>query len=894
MSLFDNSDMEIDNNKKKNNIGYDKESVLEASKKYFHGNEKLAKIWMDKYSLKKLASNFREDIYFELTPADMFNRISTEIARIEQKYENSLTQEDIYSLLDGFKYVIPQGGPMAGIGNDYQYLTLSNCFVIGHDELCDSYGGIFQTDQEQVQLMKRRGGVGHDLSSLRPKNAAVVNSARTSSGMVSFMERFSNSTQEVAQDGRRGALMLSVSVKHPDIEDFIDAKKLNNKITGANISVKVTNDFMKAVIDDCDYTQQYPVDAKKPSKIIKAKAKNIFNKLVDSNWHSGDPGILYWDTIIKESIPDCYADLGFKTVSTNPCGEIPLCAHDSCRLLAINLYSYVKNPFTSEAEFDFGLFKQHVGFATRIMDDIIDLELEKIDNILAKIKTDPEPTEVKRTEKNLWEKIRTKAEKGRRMGIGHIGLADTLAALGIKYSSQKGIDYAVEIQKTLTIEAYKTSIQLAKERGAFPIYDYKRELENPFINRIKEAAPEVISDLEQFGRRNIALLTIAPTGTTSMMGNTSNGIEPIYSILQVRKVSIVDINKYDTEKDKSIRKIGERWWKIYIDVHPKFDEWARINNIDYKQYLDFDKITDTQLTANQVITEIKIDNVEWDNLLASSPYYKSTALDLDYIFRTKMQGSVQKWVDHSISSTINLPENVEKDVIANAYIEAWKNGCKGITVFRDKCKSTVTKELNPRPDVLNCNVHTFDILEGDKIQKWIAFVGIKDQKPYEIFTGKFNENFFPGIFSKLDSEEFKHIDYNFEIVRTKDENQQDTAYVFNYTFSYKPGYLSDSYIPAGKIVISRMFNKEFWNYSILISHLLRQNTSISKILKTVNKLVFKENGVNWGTWKNGIKRTLGEYNKGEAAGLCPKCGEALIWQSGCTMGHKEGCPEGCD
>ena len=868
-------------------VVYTREEVTEASKKYFGGSEQLANVWRDKYSLKKQSDDGKSDLFLEKTPIDMFHRIAGEIARVDSKYPNALTGSEIFDLLKDFKYIIPQGGPMSGVGNREQFVSLSNCFVIGNNELCDSYGGIFQIDQEQVQLMKRRGGVGHDISNLRPKNACVKNSARTSSGMVSFMERFSNSTQEVAQDGRRGALMLSVSVEHPDILHFINAKKTNSKITRANISVRATDNFMKAVESGTDYIQQYPVGVQNPTVTQNVNAKEIFDELVSSNWQSGDPGLLFWDTIIRESVPDCYADLGFKTVSTNPCGEIPLCAYDSCRLLAINLYSYVENPFTAEAEFDFDLFKKHAFFATKLMDDVIDLELEKIDDLIAKIDSDVEPEEVKFVERNLWVKIKDKAQKGRRTGIGHVGLADTHAALGIKYSSQEGIDFAVKMQKTLATEVYRASVTLAKERGAFPLYDFKREEKNPFIGRLLENAPELKEEMKQYGRRNIALLTIAPTGTTSMIASTSNGIEPVFSLLQVRKVALNTTDEID-ENDKFVRKVGNRWWRLYIDAHPKLKNWCKINNYDVNKLIDTSKISNSDLDANQVITELRITSEEGEEIVKKSPYYKSTAYDLDYKFRVKMQGAVQKWVDHSISSTINFPEDIEESVIADAYMEAWKAGCKGITVFRDRCKDEKFLEANPRPTVLECEVHTFEIGEEEKKEKWIAFVGIKDNKPYEIFTGKYNPDFLPGVFVNLDK--LKNVDYNFDIVKATSEDKKETDYVFNYSFKEKPGHYSETFMPDGKIVISRLFNKEFWNYAILISHLLRQGAPVTKIVSTIDRLKFKENGVDWNTWKHGIKKTLSKYIKnGASASVCPTCGSPRTWEGGCTKGPNACC-----
>jgi ribonucleoside-diphosphate reductase alpha chain len=698
----------------------DSESLL-ASQEYFKGDQLAARVWINKYALKDSDGNL-----YELTPDDMHRRISKEIHRIELKYENPMSEELIYELLKEFKYIVPQGGPMSGIGNNMQIVSLSNCFVIGHDRLTDSYGGILKIDQEQVQLMKRRGGVGHDLSHLRPKGSPVKNSALTSTGIVPFMERYSNTTREVAQDGRRGALMLSVSIKHPDSEDFINAKLTEGKITGANVSVKITDEFMNAVIENKKFVQQYPIDDKSPTYIKEVDPQKIWNKIIHNAWKSAEPGILFWDTIIRESVADCYADLGYKTVSTNPCGEIPLCPYDSCRLLAINLYSYVDKPFTAEAKFNFDKFIKHVHYAQRMMDDIIDLELEKIDSIIAKITTDPEDIEIKRVERKLWENIKRKAEEGRRTGVGITAEGDMLAALGLRYGTDDATDFAAEVHKTLAVEAYRSSVFLAKERGFFPIFDAHREKNNPFINRLKEADPSLIQEMETWGRRNISILTIAPTGTTSLMTQTTSGIEPVFRIYYTRRRK-VNPNDPETRVD-FVDEQGDKW-EEYNVFHHKFLTWLQANKYNVEEVLKY--------TPEQV-----------DEIAAKSPYHKATSADIDYLNKVKMQGAIQKWVDHSISVTVNMPENVSEETVAECYLEAWKSGCKGVTVYREGSREGVLisndsknedKQRNlelKRPKVLEADIVRF---QNNK-EKWISFVGLLNGLPYEIFTGRVEED----------------------------------------------------------------------------------------------------------------------------------------------------------
>ncbi len=777
----------------------------------------------------------------------MHHRLAREIHRIELKYKNPLSEDLIYRVLKDFKYIVPQGGPMTGIGNDYQIASLSNCFVIGNDGSSDSYGGIMKIDQEQVQLMKRRGGVGHDLSHIRPKGTPVLNSALTSTGVVPFMERYSNSTREVAQDGRRGALMLSISIKHPDSGKFIDAKLESGKVTGANVSVKLTDDFMKAVEEKSLFRQQYPVNSDNPKFAKDIDAVQLWSKIIHNAWKSAEPGVLFWDTIIRESVPDCYGDLGYATVSTNPCGEIPLCPYDSCRLLAINLFSYVNNPFTDKAEFDFDLYKEHVGLAQRMMDDIIDLELEKIDVILAKINADPEKEEIKHVEKNLWQNIRMKSEEGRRTGIGITAEGDMLAGLGMRYGTDEATNFSVEIHKTLALEAYKASTYLAKERGAFAIYDAEREKNNPFILRMKEADPVMYNNMVKFGRRNIALLTIAPTGTTSLMTQTTSGIEPIFSTFykRRRKVNPNDLDVKVTFKDE----VGDSWEEFNV-FHHKFVDWLKLNEYDVDE-----------------VTRMRDEEIE--SIIAKSPYYKATANDVDWIAKVKMQGAIQKWVDHSISVTINLPAEAKEELVSELYLTAWKSGCKGATVYRDGSrngvliagKTEVHLERPKRPKVLDCDVIRFNINE----EKWVAFVGLKESRPYEIFTGIADEEIFPIPKSIVKG----------KIIKIKDEDG-NTRYDFQYTDKY--GYKKTM---GG---LSHMFKPEFWNYAKLISGVLRHEMPIQDVVNLVTSLRLDSESIN--NWKNGVERALKKYipNGTKAKGKCGECGsDNLVYEEGCLI-----------
>jgi ribonucleoside-diphosphate reductase alpha chain len=821
---------------------YSHDDAVEASIQYFRGDELAARVWANKYALKDSFGNL-----FEKTPDDMHRRLAREIHRVELKYKNPLSEDLIYNVLKDFKYIVPQGGPMTGIGNDYQIASLSNCFVIGNEGSSDSYGGIMKIDQEQVQLMKRRGGVGHDLSHIRPKGTPVLNSALTSTGVVPFMERYSNSTREVAQDGRRGALMLSISIKHPDSGKFIDAKLESGKVTGANVSVKLTDDFMKAVEDKTLFRQQYPIKSDNPKFAKDIDAVQLWSKIIHNAWKSAEPGVLFWDTIIKESVPDCYGDLGYATVSTNPCGEIPLCPYDSCRLLAINLYSYVNNPFTSEAEFDFELYKEHVGLAQRMMDDIIDLELEKIDVILAKIDGDPEIEELKRVERNLWKNIRKKAEEGRRTGIGITAEGDMLAGLGLRYGSDEATEFSVEVHKTLALETYKSSTYLAKERGPFAIYDAEREKNNPFILRMKEADPVMYNNMVKFGRRNIALLTIAPTGTTSLMTQTTSGIEPIFSVFykRRRKVNPNDRDVKVTFQDE----VGDSW-EEFIVFHHKFVDWLKLNGYDTDEVA-------------------RMGDAEIESIIAKSPYYKATANDVDWIAKVKMQGAIQKWVDHSISVTINLPAEAKEELVSELYLTAWKSGCKGATVYRDGSRSGVLiagkTEIRPerpkRPKVLDCDVIRFNINE----EKWVAFVGLKESKPYEIFTGIADEEIFPIPKSIIKG----------KIIKIKDDDGK-TRYDFQYTDKY--GYKKNI---EG---LSHMFKPEFWNYAKLISGVLRHEMPIQDVVNLVQSLKLDSESIN--NWKNGVERALKKYipNGTKAKGKCGECGsDNLVYEEGCLI-----------
>lgn len=825
---------------------YTQDEASQSSLKYFKGDELAARVWVNKYALKDSYGNI-----FEKNPDDMHRRLAGEIARIEKNYPNPMSEEAIFDVLQDFKYIVPQGGPMTGIGNEFQIASLSNCFVIGNEGPSDSYGGVMKIDQEQVQLMKRRGGVGHDLSHIRPKGSPVKNSALTSTGIVPFMERYSNSTREVAQDGRRGALMLSVSINHPDSESFIDAKMTEGKVTGANVSVKIDDEFMRAVIDDREYIQKYPVYSDTPKYEKEINARQLWNKIVYNAWKSAEPGILFWDTIIRESVPDCYADKGYRTVSTNPCGEIPLCPYDSCRLLAINLYSYVQNPFTKGAFFDFPLFKKHVAVSQRIMDDIIDLELEKIDYILEKIKADPEDEEVKGVEISLWEKIKAKAREGRRTGVGITAEGDMLAALGLRYGSEDAIDFAVDIQKTLAIEAYRASVYLAKDRGSFKIYDTKREINNPFIMRLREADVEMYNDMVKYGRRNIACLTIAPTGTTSLMTQTTSGIEPVFLPVykRRRKVNPNDQNVRIDYVDES----GDSY-EEFIVFHHKFAEWMKINGYD----------TTRHYSDNEI-----------DELVAQSPYYKATSNDIDWLAKVRMQGQVQKWVDHSISVTVNLPADASEELVGKLYVEAWKSGCKGCTVYRDGSRSGVlvsNKDKKQqagagempakRPKELDAEIVRF---QNNK-EKWIAFIGLYEGRPYEIFTGIADDE--EGIMLPKAVTEGK-------IVKHYDEEGNSR---YDFQFCNKRGFKTTV---EG---LSYKFDKEYWNYAKLISGVLRHGMPVHQAVELVASMEFDNENIN--TWKNGVERALKKYipNGTEATGeKCEHCGSPVVYQEGCLI-----------
>lgn len=825
---------------------YTLEEAFNGSLKYFKGDELAARVWVNKYALKDSYGNI-----YEKDPDDMHRRLAREIARVEQTYPNPIGEDTIFEALRDFKYIVPQGGPMTGIGNDYQIASLSNCFVVGHEGPSDSYGGIMKIDQEQVQLMKRRGGVGHDLSHIRPKGSPVKNSALTSTGIVPFMERFSNSTREVAQDGRRGALMLSVSINHPDSESFIDAKMTEGKVTGANVSVKIDDDFMRAVINDTDYLQKYPVYSNTPKYSKTINAKQLWNKIVYNAWRSAEPGILFWDTIIRESVPDCYADKGYQTVSTNPCGEIPLCPYDSCRLLALNLYSYVQNPFTKGAYFDFDLFKKHIAVAQRIMDDIIDLELEKIDTILDKIAEDPEDIEIKGVEVRLWEKIKQKAKEGRRTGVGITAEGDMLAALGLRYGSDEAIDFAVEIQKTLAVEAYRASVYLAKDRGSFKIYDTKREVNNPFIARLREVAPEMYNDMQRYGRRNIACLTIAPTGTTSLMTQTTSGIEPVFLPVykRRRKVNPGDQNVHIDFVDES----GDSY-EEFIVFHHKFEEWMKVNGYNTSKHYSDDEI---------------------DELVKKSPYYKATSNDIDWLAKVRMQGQVQKWVDHSISVTVNLPTDVSEELVGQLYVEAWKSGCKGCTVYRDGSRSGVlvsNKEKKTPPQISNMPAKRPKELDAEVVrfqnnkEKWIAFIGLYEGKPYEIFTGIADDE--EGIMLPKAVTDGK-------IVKSVDEEGNSR---YDFQFSNKRGFKTTV---EG---LSYKFDKEYWNYAKLISGVLRHGMPVHQAVELVASMEFDNENIN--TWKNGVERALKKYipNGTEAAGeTCENCGSPVVYQEGCLI-----------
>ena len=840
---------------------YTYEEAYKASLDYFNGDELAARVWVNKYAMKDSFGHI-----FEQSPADMHRRLARELSRIEKKYPNPLSEDEIFSLLDHFRYLVPAGSPMTGIGNDHQVASLSNCFVIGVEGDGDSYGAIMKQDEEQVQLMKRRGGVGHDLTGLRPKGSPVKNSALTSTGIVPFMERYSNSTREVAQDGRRGALMLSISIRHPEAEDFIDAKMETGKITGANVSVKIDDEFMNCAIAGRTYHQQFPVDSQSPFVEKDVDAAALWKKIVHNAWKSAEPGVLFWDTILRESIPDCYADLGFRTVSTNPCGEIPLCPYDSCRLMAVNLYSYVKNPFTPEAQFDFDLFKSHIRSAQRLMDDLIDLEEEKISHILEKIDSDPQSEDVKHTERHLWEKIQHKTAQGRRTGLGITAEGDMLAALGLRYGTQEATDFAVNVQRTLALTAYGSSVEMAEERGAFPVYSAEREKNNPFVFRLKEADEALYEKMQKCGRRNIACLTIAPTGTTSLMTQTTSGIEPVFLPVYKRRRKV---NPNDAEVHVDFTDENGDSFEEYIVYHHKFLEWMRVNGIDTTQ----------RYTQEEI-----------DELVSRSPYYKATANDVDWLMKVRMQGAIQKWVDHSISVTVNLPNSVDEELVDWLYQEAWRSGCKGCTIYRDGSRAgvlvstqktekkqkaeTETADEKPslqhmpvvterRPEVLECDVVRF---QNNK-EKWVAFVGLLDGHPYEIFTGL------------QDDEE--------GIVLPKSVNRgriikticADGSKRYDFQFENKRGY---------KMTVeglSEKFNKEYWNYAKLISGVLRYRMPIENVIKLVNSLQLESENIN--TWKVGVSRALKKYvvDGTVAQGQkCPNCGhEALVYQEGCLI-----------
>ena len=839
-----------------NNKTFTYDEAFEASLKYFGGDELAARVWVNKYAMKDSFGNI-----YEKSPEDMHWRIAREIARIEQKYANPMSVEEIFGLLDHFRYIVPAGSPMTGIGNDYQVASLSNCFVIGLDGNADSYGAIMRIDEEQVQLMKRRGGVGHDLSHIRPKGSPVNNSALTSTGLVPFMERYSNSTREVAQDGRRGALMLSVSIKHPDSEAFIDAKMTEGKVTGANVSVKIDDEFMQAAVENRPYIQKFPIDSDAPQFSKEVNAAALWEKIVHNAWKSAEPGVLFWDTILRESIPDCYADLGFRTVSTNPCGEIPLCPYDSCRLLSINLYSYVVNPFTPEVYFDYDLFRKHVAAAQRLMDDIVDLELEKIDCIMAKIKTDLQSDEVKQAEYHLWEKIKRKSGMGRRTGVGITAEGDMIAAMGLRYGTQEATDFSVEVHRSLALAAYGSSVTMARERGAFAVYDAAREANNPFIMRLKDADPQLYEDMAKYGRRNIACLTIAPTGTTSLMTQTTSGIEPVFMPVYKRRRKV---NPNDTEVHVDyVDEVGDSF-EEYIVYHHKFLTWMEANGID----------TGKRYTQEEI-----------DALVERSPYYKATANDVDWLMKVKMQGAIQKWVDHSISVTVNLPGDVDEALVNRLYVEAWRSGCKGCTIYRDGSRSGVMISVSKkdkkkkdeaadnavpckhpevtevRPKELECDVVRF---QNNK-EKWVAFVGLLNGYPYEIFTGLQDDE--EGIVLPKTVTKGK-------IIKNTGE---DGRHRYDFQFENKRGYKTTV---EG---LSEKFNPEYWNYAKLISGVLRYRMPIAHVIKLVGSLQLKSESIN--TWKNGVERALKKYivDGTEAKGQkCPVCGhESLVYQEGC-------------
>ena len=824
---------------------YMPEDIMKSSIEYFGGDELAANVWMNKYALRD------DNKIYELNPDMMHHRLASEFARIERNYPNPMSEETIYGLLKDFKYIIPQGSPMSGIGNNFQVVSLSNCFVIGNSGASDSYGGIMKIDQEQVQLMKRRGGVGHDLTHIRPAGSPVKNSALTSTGIVPFMERYSNTTREVAQGGRRGALMLSISIKHPNAEQFIDAKLEQGKITGANVSVKVTDEFMECVRDGKPFVQQYPVDSPNPIVRQEIDARKLWNKIIHNAWASAEPGVLFWDTILRESVPDCYADFGYRTVSTNPCGEIPLCPYDSCRLIAVNLFSYVKNPFTPEAEFDFDLFRDHITKAQRLMDDLIDLELEKVNKILAKIDADPESDDIKSVERNLWLNIKMKCLEGRRTGLGITAEGDMLAGMNLRYGTDEATDFAVKVQRTLACAAYGSSVTMAKERGSFPLYDANREKLNPFIMRLAEADPKMYAEMIQNGRRNIALLTIAPTGTVSICTQTTSGIEPVFLVSYKRRKKI-NPNDKDTSKHKVVKDENGDYFEEYNVLHPKFIDWLKLKGYTTEQ---IDKMEDKEI----------------DSLIAQSPYYKATSADIDWVNKVKMQGAIQKWVDHSISVTVNIPKETSEEIVSTIYQTAWESGCKGCTIYRDgsrhgvlvsksenkNCNEFIESKAPKRPKKLEAEVVRF---KNDK-EDWIAVVGMYEQRPYEIFTGRAENFVLP-----------KWVEKGW-VIRVKEKGDEHARYDFQ--FLDQDGY------PVTIGGLSRMFKKEYWNYAKLISGILRHGMPIPNVVELIGKLNFDVDSIT--TWSNGVARALKRYIKDgtETGETCPDCGAKIIYTGGC-------------
>ena len=824
---------------------YMPEDIMKSSIEYFGGDELAANVWMNKYALRD------DNKIYELNPDMMHHRLASEFARIERNYPNPMSEETIYGLLKDFKYIIPQGSPMSGIGNNFQVVSLSNCFVIGNSGASDSYGGIMKIDQEQVQLMKRRGGVGHDLTHIRPAGSPVKNSALTSTGIVPFMERYSNTTREVAQGGRRGALMLSISIKHPNAEQFIDAKLEQGKITGANVSVKVTDEFMECVREGKPFVQQYPVDSPNPIVRQEIDARKLWNKIIHNAWASAEPGVLFWDTILRESVPDCYADFGYRTVSTNPCGEIPLCPYDSCRLIAVNLFSYVKNPFTPEAEFDFDLFRDHITKAQRLMDDLIDLELEKVNKILAKIDADPESDDIKSVERNLWLNIKMKCLEGRRTGLGITAEGDMLAGMNLRYGTDEATDFAVKVQRTLACAAYGSSVTMAKERGSFPLYDANREKLNPFIMRLAEADPKMYAEMIQNGRRNIALLTIAPTGTVSICTQTTSGIEPVFLVSYKRRKKI-NPNDKDTSKHKVVKDENGDYFEEYNVLHPKFIDWLKLKGYTTEQ---IDKMEDKEI----------------DSLIAQSPYYKATSADIDWVNKVKMQGAIQKWVDHSISVTVNIPKETSEEIVSTIYQTAWESGCKGCTIYRDgsrhgvlvsksenkNCNEFIESKAPKRPKKLEAEVVRF---KNDK-EDWIAVVGMYEHRPYEIFTGRAENFVLP-----------KWVEKGW-VIRVKEKGDEHARYDFQ--FLDQDGY------PVTIGGLSRMFKKEYWNYAKLISGILRHGMPIPNVVELIGKLNFDVDSIT--TWSNGVARALKRYIKDgtETGETCPDCGAKIIYTGGC-------------